>query len=161
MHLTSTIITTVALSASALAGSYGAPSAGPSTQSPHVADLWRRLPHGWCGVHVTATRNTTDNKRYADIRVYDFEQYLAWEGTSLSSNGSPIKANATGVNLPQALNITVGLTNDNVATFEFGDEYWGSGNPSTHNYFCSVGPWYLPGVVLSKETVDLCCRFWC
>ncbi|KAH6652299.1 hypothetical protein BKA67DRAFT_661047 [Truncatella angustata] len=153
MQFSTIIISLISIASSAMA----APTDISGSAAVAVGEE-KRFVSGWCGLHVKLSQ--TDSTT-ATVHVYDSKQFLiATESFSGSGTYSGTVSAQNGMGSDLNLNFYPSGNND-VATFEYGTDYWGSGEAHSSNSRCSVGQWDLKNVFSGRETLDMDCGFSC
>ncbi|KAM6509957.1 hypothetical protein FALCPG4_017591 [Fusarium falciforme] len=133
--------------------------AAPTQEAAEAPKINKRFNGGWCGVHVhTFDGENAKGSHEMNVWVYDGKQQLIWSKESIWGDGQ-LMAESEG--LPLVLNINTHGSGDDVATFTYGDDAWGSGKWDSNNGRCSVGKQDSPSLTSSTVTVDLDCGFSC
>ncbi|RSL66598.1 hypothetical protein CEP54_003634 [Fusarium duplospermum] len=133
--------------------------AAPTQEAAEAPKINKRFNGGWCGVHVhTFDGENAKGSHEMNVWVYDGKQQLIWSKESIWGDGQ-LMAESEG--LPLVLNINTQGSGDDVATFAYGDDAWGSGKWDSNNGRCSVGKQDSPSLTSSTVTVDLDCGFSC
>ncbi|KAK7429445.1 hypothetical protein QQZ08_004037 [Neonectria magnoliae] len=133
-----------------------APAPAPAAEG---SGLSKRFNGGWCGVHVhTFNGDNAKGTHEMNLRVYDAKQQLVWSKESIWGDGVLL---AESEGLPNVLNINTFGSGDDVATFTYGDDAWGSGKWDSNNGRCSVGKQDSPSLTSTTVTIDLDCGFSC
>ncbi|RSM14906.1 hypothetical protein CEP52_001075 [Fusarium oligoseptatum] len=110
--------------------------AAPTQEAGEAPKINKRFNGGWCGVHVhTFDGENAKGSHEMNVWVYDDKQQLIWSKES--------------------------IWGDDVATFTYGEDAWGSGKWDSNNGRCSVGKQDSPSLTSSTVTVDLDCGFSC
>ncbi|KAK6069225.1 hypothetical protein SCUP234_07112 [Seiridium cupressi] len=117
----------------------------------------KRFDGGWCGVH--AHLSSADSLSVT-IKVYDSKQFLV-ASQEFSGSGTVTGTISAQNGMGSDLSINAATNGDNIVSFEYGSDYWGSGKAKTSNSRCSVGDWDLKSVFTGRETLDLDCGFSC
>ncbi|KAI8652525.1 hypothetical protein NCS57_01316700 [Fusarium keratoplasticum] len=133
--------------------------AASTQEAAEAPKINKRFNGGWCGVHVhTFDGENAKGSHEMNVWVYDGKQQLIWSKESIWGDGQ-LMAESEG--LPLVLNINTHGSGDDVATFTYGDDAWGSGKWDSNNGRCSVGKQDSPSLTSSTVTVDLDCGFSC
>ncbi|RMJ20283.1 hypothetical protein BHE90_004806 [Fusarium euwallaceae] len=133
--------------------------AAPTQEAGEAPKINKRFNGGWCGVHVhTFDGENAKGSHEMNVWVYDGKQQLIWSKESIWGDGQ-LMAESEG--LPLVLNINTHGSGDDVATFTYGEDAWGSGKWDSNNGRCSVGKQDSPSLTSSTVTVDLDCGFSC